>query len=184
MPAPKIMIVRHAEKPAASGAPFGVNIDGNQDPESLIPRGWQRAGALADLFYPSDGKFQAPGLAVPQYLYASEVGKHSNSLRPQQTITPLAEKRGIAIDTKFKKGDEAAMVADAMGRDSIVLIAWEHQDIPSIANQILGNDKTAPQTWPGDRFDLVWIFDWQDGAYSFSQAPQQLLAGDLDTVIS
>lgn len=184
MKATKIMIVRHAEKPADSGAPYGVDSSGNQDPESLIPRGWQRAGALATLFDPADGHFQSPDIAVPQHLYASGVGKHSNSLRPQETITPLSEKLDININNKYKKEDGADMIDDAMGCNGIVLIAWEHQDIPEIANQILGNNTTAPQTWPGDRFDIVWVFDLQNGAYNFSQVPQRLLAGDSDTVIS
>lgn len=76
------------------------------------------------------------------------------------------------------------MIKDAMGCDGIVLIAWEHQDIPGIANLVLGNSTTAPQKWPGDRFDIVWIFYLQNDAYLFSQVPQRLLAGDGDTVIS
>jgi hypothetical protein len=184
MKAQKIMIIRHAEKPADSGAPFGVDINGNQNPESLIPLGWQRAGALTVFFAPTDGKLQNPGIAVPQYLYASGVGKHSNSLRPQETITPLSEKLGTEINSRYKKEDEADMIKDAIGCNGIVLIAWQHQDIPGIANLILGNSTTAPQTWPGDRFDVVWVFDLQKGAYTFSQIPQRLLAGDGDTVIS
>ena len=35
----KIMIIRHAEKPAASGEPFGVTAAGDQDAESLDHRG-------------------------------------------------------------------------------------------------------------------------------------------------
>jgi hypothetical protein len=184
MKAKKIMIIRHAEKPAESGAPFGVDINGKQNPESLIPLGWQRAGTLAALFDPADGKLQNPELAVPQYLYASGVGKHSNSLRPQETIAPLSEKLDIKINSKYQKGDEADMIKDAIGRDGTVLIAWQHQDIPGIANLILGNSTTAPQTWPGDRFDVVWIFDLQNDAYTFNQIPQRLLAGDSDSVIS
>lgn len=76
------------------------------------------------------------------------------------------------------------MIKDAMGCGGIVLIAWEHQDIPGIANLILGNSTTAPQKWPGDRFDIVWIFDLQNDAYVFSQVPQRLLAGDGNAVIS
>ncbi len=184
MKAKKIMIIRHAEKPADSGAPFGVDINGKQNPESLIPLGWQRAGALATLFAPLDGKPQQPGLAIPQFLYASGVGKHSNSLRPQETITPLAEKLGIKINGHYMKQDEEDMLKDALGCDGIVLIAWQHQDIPGIANLILKNSTTAPQTWPGDRFDVVWVFDRHDDAYVFSQIPQQLLAGDGNSGIS
>ncbi len=72
-----------------------------------------------------------------------------------------------------------------MACGGFALIAWEHQDIPTIANAILGNTLTVPQSWPGKRFDVVWIFDWDHGTkrYAFSQVPQQLLAGDLPTVI-
>jgi len=182
----KIMVIRHAEKPADTPPPQGVDVDGNADPESLIPQGWQRAGGVASLFAPARGPLQAPELATPRLLYASGVGKHSHSLRSQETITPLAARLGLTIDTSYAKGDEAAMTADAMAQSGVVLICWEHQDIPAIANQILGNDTGTPQTWPGDRFDVVWVFDLdaRSGTYAFSQVPQLLLAGDLADPIS
>jgi hypothetical protein len=40
MPAQKIMIIRHAEKPEHHGA-RGVDENGNEDRESLTVRGWQ-----------------------------------------------------------------------------------------------------------------------------------------------
>jgi hypothetical protein len=183
--ATKIMVVRHGEKPGGTGSPFGVTVDGSQDTESLIVQGWQRAGGLATLFAPSRGPLQSAELATPQFLYASGIGKHSNSQRPQETITPLGQKISVSIDTDFLKGDETDLVNDAVSQDGIVLICWEHEAIPGIANQILGNNTVAPQTWPGDRFDLVWVFDLDSstGQYSFTQVPQLLLAGDLDTVI-
>jgi hypothetical protein len=46
------MLIRHAEKPAKDGAPFGVNRKGLRSKEALAVRGWQRAGALATLFAP------------------------------------------------------------------------------------------------------------------------------------
>jgi len=52
MPAQKIMIIRHAEKPEHHG-PRGVDENGNEDKESLTVRGWQRAGALVQFFGPS-----------------------------------------------------------------------------------------------------------------------------------
>jgi hypothetical protein len=51
----KIMVIRHAEKPDEAGTTFGVSVEGNQDPEALIVRGWQRAGALTTFFAPPDG---------------------------------------------------------------------------------------------------------------------------------
>jgi len=179
------MVIRHAEKPADTGAPFGVNADGNQDPESLIVQGWQRAGAVASLFAPSRGPLQSPDLSTPQFLYASGTAKHSSSERPQETITPLASKLSLSLNTNFLKGDEANMVKDAISQNGVVLICWEHQAIPDIANNILGNTTTVPQKWPGDRFDLVWVFDLDasTGGYNFTQVPQLLLAGDSNSII-
>ena len=181
----KIMIIRHAEKPAEHGKPHGVNIDGELDAESLVVDGWQRAGALAVLFAPSHGALQNPALVTPEFLFASGVASHGTSERPQETLTPLAAKLGLGINTQALKGQEGQVAALAMACGGFALIAWEHQDIPTIANAILGNTSTVPQTWPGTRFDVVWIFDWDHRTkrYEFSQIPQQLLAGDLPTVI-
>ena len=43
----KIIVIRHAEKPDATDE--GVTPHGAGDKESLIVRGWQRAGALVAL---------------------------------------------------------------------------------------------------------------------------------------
>ena len=48
-----IYIIRHGEKPEepaprrAAPAHRGVDFRGNQNEHSLLPRGWQRSGALA-----------------------------------------------------------------------------------------------------------------------------------------
>jgi hypothetical protein len=83
--ASKVMVIRHAEKPADPPPPAGVTADGAQDPESLIVDGWQRAGALACLFAPSRGPLQSPEIATPQWIYASGIAKHSETARPQET---------------------------------------------------------------------------------------------------
>ena len=50
---------------------------------------------------------------------------------------------------------------------------------PSIANFILGM-QVAPQSWPKDRFDVVFVLTLNplEGTYSFAQVSQLLLAGD------
>ncbi len=64
------------------------------------------------------------------------------------------------------------------------LAAWEHGNIPSIA-LALGNVHPKPPTaWPGDRFDVVWVFTRRNGGgWNFKQIPQLLLHGDKDSVI-
>lgn len=77
------------------------------------------------------------------------------------------------------------MVAAAIACNGAVLIAWEHQRIPAIGNAIVGNKTTVPQKWPGDRFDVVWVFTAKPGGgYAFTQVPQMLLAGDKSSVIN
>jgi hypothetical protein len=183
--ASKIMIIRHAEKPSDSPPPHGVNSNGDHDKESLIVRGWQRAGALAILFAPSNGPLQNPDLSTPQFVYASKVGKDSHSERPQETITPLIDKLGggVTVDFSYSKGQETELAGSAMACNGIVLICWQHQNIPAIAKNmpISPNNKTpVPSEWPDDRYDVVWIFDLDasTAAYTFNEIPQLLLAGD------
>ena len=180
MPATKVMLVRHAEKPSDDGTFKGVSASGASDPEELTARGWQRSGGLVRLFAPRDGKFVDHRLTTPHVIFASAVTKHSKSLRPQHTVLELATILNLPLVLHHSKGDEAALISDAVASDGPVLIAWEHEAIPYIANLILGNSTTCPQKWPGSRFDLVWLFDRPSVSrdWSFAQVPQLLLAGD------
>jgi broad specificity phosphatase PhoE len=179
----KIMVIRHAEKPNGAA---GVMPDGTVDPEALTPTGWQRAGALVGFFLPPGGHFADPHLATPQAVYASGVARHSESLRPQQTVAPIAAKLRLSVNTNHAKGDEAALVEAATMIGGTVLIAWEHEAIPAIAALLLGASQGIPQHWPDDRFDLVWVFDRPNGrgVWTFTQVPQRLLAGDRNDPIA
>ena len=174
------MLIRHAEKPSTSATPYGVTLEGKREKESLTVRGWQRAGALACLFAPANGSFQNPSLAEPQFLYASKPVKHNGSRRPMETVTPLAEKLAIRINANYRKLEADSMLEEAFVCDGVVLICWQHEQIPDIGNHISGNKSTVPQDWPVDRFDMVWVFDRDSTSnrYNFTQVPQSLLMGD------
>src|SRR4051812_30877800 len=129
MPATRILVIRHAEKPSDDGRILGVKHDGTNDKEALTVQGWQRAGALAVLFAPARGPLQSPALAVPGTLFASAPvkkdenganGNGSKSLRPKETITPLADKLGLTINLDFVKGQEAQVAAAAVATDGVV----------------------------------------------------------------
>lgn len=181
----RLMIIRHAEKPDADGQIQGVEINGANDPDSLIPRGWQRAGALVGLFFPPSGSGD-PSL-IPGTIFASLVGHHSHSQRPEETVTPLAQKMGAAQQTPFvtihPMDDLQGLVTDALSRNGTALICWEHHRIPEIV-ALLPNAPTVPQHWPGHRFDMVWIFDRTATGWNFIQKPQLLLDGDSPDPIS
>ena len=165
-----IYIIRHGEKPAdppavASGQappapapPFGVDFQGNQNPHSLLPRGWQRSGALVALFAPALGAPQA-GLQTPATLLSPSYGSQKKTAehRTYQTIQGLSERLGIAIVSSYAEGEEAQLAADVVSSYAgVVLICWEHDHIPSLASSLSTVPGTViPQTWSKDRFDVV-----------------------------
>jgi hypothetical protein len=196
----QIYLIRHGEKPAdppasplgapaaASGPPFGVDIDGNQNEHSLLPRGWQRCGALAALFDPAHASPPA-GLRTPTALYSPTYGNPGKTQvhRTFQTIQGLGALLGLAIQSPLGEGQESALAeAILAGGGDVVLICWEHHRIPALAGAIpTRDDTTIPAVWPGDRFDVIWTFtlDPDTGRYAFGQVPQQLLHGDSATTI-
>ena len=179
------MVIRHAEKPLSFPPSYGVTLEGEREKESLSVRGWQRAGALASFFAPPDRSFHDPSLAAPQFLYASKPTRRNGSRRPLETITPLAEKLAIRINSNFPKPEAEEMLEEVFLCAGVVLVCWQQEYISKIANYILGNNTTAPQDWPEDRFDMVWVFDRNPATtrYSFQQVPQRLLMGDWATPI-
>lgn len=179
------MLIRHAEKPAKDAIPFGVTVEGERNKESLEVRGWQRAGALANLFAPANSRFQHAALAKPQFLFASKPLLRKGSRRPIETLTPLAQKLALRINSSFPRGDFESMADEVISCKGVVLICWQREYIPAIAAYILGHVGTAPLHWPEDCFDMIWVFDMQDSStkYTFKQVPQKLLSGDLITPI-
>ena len=186
MPPQKLMLIRHAEKEPSDGPPpYGVDAQGNQNQHSLTPRGWQRAGALVPFFTEAWARCIEP----PDAIYASKISATiimvdghdiSMSLRPAQTVTPLTDAIGPAkgLQTPFSVGEEAQLAQTILALENgIVLVAWEHNHIPIIAQAF---SSKAPATWPGSRFDDVWVFTRsKSGRYRFDEIAQSLLSGDL-----
>ena len=183
--AAKIMLIRHGEKPPPSNPPHGISHVGERDKECLTVRGWQRAGALAALFAPPNG-LQIPNLAKPHFLFASKPLKRGGSQRALQTLTPLAEKLGMRVNIKYPRDRFEEMLEEVYASDGVVLISWQHDYLPLIANDILGNRTVVAQKWPEGRFDIVWVFDRdrKSETYQFKEVPQCLLSGDSTTPIS
>jgi hypothetical protein len=185
-----IYIIRHAEKPLKPPL-SGVDYEGGHNEHSLLPRGWQRSGALAALFHPDFGPVRA-GLRTPTALVAPSWGHPGKTAahRSYQTIQGLSEHLELPITSQFTQGQEQQL-ADSLVRShsGIVLICWEHKRIPVIASALpVVSGTVIPRKWPGDRYDVIWSFALVPGPgpvrYAFSQIPQRLLAGDAGTVIA
>jgi hypothetical protein len=186
-----ILIIRHAEKPDADGD-SGVDSSGISDPKSLTPRGWQRAGAWAELFAPA---FKENGvLPKPNALFASAPATHaelataageSKSRRPTETITPLATKSGLKIDLRFGKGNETDLAAALLEIEGVVLVCWQHENIAAIAQAISPTTRDIPTKWPGDRFNVIFSFTRPDSEtpWTFRQFCPVMLAEDAADAI-
>jgi hypothetical protein len=217
----KIMMIRHGEKPGKP--PYenfsGINYQGQQDNCSLIPRGWERGGAIANLFYPTNGVFQSPHLISPGIIFAASPGDLSvicpppatkdddtdpPSKRPYETVMALNAKLNLtpfSFNYMYESQEFGNMVQLilALGVEySTALISWQHQLIlPAtstancIVNELLEQTNTPTTlvyeegmpsySWPGDRYDMVLVFDRPTGSgpfTSFRQVPQMLLPGD------
>jgi len=211
MGATKIMVIRHGEKPGNYNGVqyFGVNnlgsVAGAEGAKHLTTRGWERAGALVTLFSAPWGP-KSP-LLTPKFLFASDptskqgddAGDEGPSQRPYETLTALASKLSLTIDTSHGKNHYAKMVKAALACNGPVLISWQHEDIalktktndPGISEEILTQTGARatfniPTNWPsgpaGARYDLVFVFDRPSGdgpITNFTLVAQQLLARDL-----
>jgi hypothetical protein len=177
------MLIRHAEKPTDTQG--GVGMAGESDPNSLRIEGWQRAGALVRFF----AEPTARGIVTPTALFAGayQKAKHgvllpdTKSVRPFHTLSPLAARLNLPIDACFPTGDEAGLAVALLRVRGSVLVAWEHKHIPLIAAALpVRNARDVPGTWPGQRYDVVFLFKLaEDGkTYVFSQVPQLALPGD------
>jgi hypothetical protein len=178
-----LLMIRHGEKP--SDGDLGVDEQGSANPDGLIPKGWERAGALVTLFAPNSTTLSStlprPGaLVTPKYPEPVH--------RPYLTLLPLSQRLGVTIESEHAVGaDPAKIVNSLIALDTmVVLVCWEHEHLVNIADAVanivpVANPEDVPASWPDDRFDVLWRFDLdeQTGKWTFASLDQRLLAGDL-----
>ncbi|GLS21492.1 hypothetical protein GCM10007874_45090 [Labrys miyagiensis] len=105
------------------------------------------------------------------------------TLKPASPKFPKSQNRSdlgprrVPLITAYLKDDHEGLAADVKSRSGIVLIAWEHKLIPTIAGLVAPSAGT-PATWP-DWFDLIWICDRSSTGWIYSERRQALLAGDV-----
>jgi hypothetical protein len=193
MSALTVLVIRHAEKPDPNDPDLGPGLTatGMEDKDSLVIRGWQRAGTRAALFGAGMAGLDFP---KPDIVYAADPAQSSSregfhSKRPFETIVALCNRLHISPIIAHGVDDEVALVNEVQQLTGVVLIYWEHKRIvDAILPELTKGQKLPhlPTRWDVTRFDVVLRFDRvQTGApWSFRQLFPRLLTGDLDVPLS
>ena len=194
----QIFIIRHGEK---IGDPKKDNDGGRH----LSIRGSARAAGLPSLFAPAlpqlscklrhhhyEGeeefigvyrqiplKGTAPRFTAPDFIFATQMSKHSN--RPIETVTPLAAALDQHIDDDYADDDKdikkmvSAILNEQAFVGKVVLVCWHHGTIPDIAK---GLGIAKPPKWDGKVFDRIWQITFPKGKATLTDSAQMLLYGD------
>jgi broad specificity phosphatase PhoE len=159
-----ILVVRHAEKPAAG--------------PDLSDAGKKRAEALPALFKKSPTRPNP--FPTPDFIIATKKSDESN--RPVETVEPLSKELKLDIDHKIKNSDFARLAEELLTSPKYdgktVLVCWHHGKIPNLLHALGINPK--PGDIGDDVFDRVWIvtFDDKGKAKPLVVQPQALMPND------
>jgi hypothetical protein len=159
----QVIIIRHAEKPPTGN---GLSLQGKE-----------RAAALAPYFLGTDALLKH---GAPVAIYAQAKKHETSSVRPIETVRPLADALHLTINDKFARDDFKSMVKEIMHADEYndrtVVICWEHKVIPEIAAACGVSD---PPTDFKDVYDRTWIITFRSNQTPrFQDLPQELMFRD------
>jgi hypothetical protein len=137
-----IILMRHAEKPP------------DKSRAELSEAGRARAARLV--------------VRVPELLGRPDVllaaADKTGSIRPRETLEPLAAATGLAIrqfpDHESERLAEALLTdPDFAGRR--LVISWRHKALPTLARALGAPPKLCPDPWPQALYDLILRFDYE-----------------------
>jgi hypothetical protein len=143
-----IVFLRHGEKPSGG---YG----------QLTCQGLQRALALPQVLINRYG--------APQYLFAPnptvtvpDAAGNFYYVRPIATIEPTAIRLGLPLNTRYGYNDAAGVQAELTSgtySSSTVFVAWEHQYLVTIAQNIMntyGGGAAVP-VWTSGDYDSLYV---------------------------
>jgi len=160
----QILLIRHAEKPDIGNG--------------LSENGLKRAQELRSYFEnnPAVTKF-----GTPVAIYAMKPKDAEGSIRPIQTVTPLANDLGLKIHADYLREDIQSLSHDILSNSDydgkMVLICWEHKIIPDIVVALGVNSR--PQDWSDSDFWTVFEINYNNNkASSFKTFSEHVMPGD------
>ncbi len=161
----QILLIRHAEKPKDKAR------------TELSLKGYERAAALVPFFLKNPAYLEN---GPPVAIYAQTAAHETSSIRPIETVTPLAAELGQKVITTYHRDDYERMVKDILSNPKYegktILISWGHRVIGKMAHAFGATN--APSKWPSV-FDRVWRISYKpNGTITFEDLPQKLLYKD------
>lgn len=132
-------------------------------------------------FLSSKGQLRAERFAVyylkyfhkPDYIFATKVGdsvnlKESESMRPLQTVAPLANQlaydnpKGFSVNTSYFNEHYVQLaqilLKNSLYKNKMILICWHHGRINQLA-QALGATESLKK-WPANNYDSVYVLKY------------------------
>jgi hypothetical protein len=141
----QVIIIRHAEKPAK----------GNQ----LCAAGYQHAAELVSYFQTNKDVTE---YGTPEAIYAMAPSSSDGTLRPIETVTPLATALGQPVLHPYSRKQLAPLVNAIMTNPAysgkMVLVCWEHTVIPELIAQFGVGSPLGP--WADSDFTSVYRIDF------------------------
>ena len=147
----KVVIIRHGEKP--------------KDGDNLNCQGFNRSLALPKVLF---GKF---GTASTILVPTVKAGIQTKQSRMFQTISPYAVKYAININSSYDDNDVKDVAADVKSRTGVVILVWEHNNIPKLAKALGVQNVTG---WPNSDFDSIWVVTYDNGTATLTKDTEGL----------
>ena len=144
-----VVLVRHGEKP-------------DKGLGQLNCKGLNRALALPAVIAKVFGKPDAIFAPNPSEQKMDD-GKPYDYIRPLATIEPTAISFGMPVHASLGVSDTDGLrtaLEQPLYRHALILVAWEHKYIETIARGLLadyGGDQALVPKWNGDDFDSIYV---------------------------
>ncbi|MGH7869286.1 MAG: hypothetical protein ACREP9_17025, partial [Candidatus Dormibacteraceae bacterium] len=143
----------------------------------LSERGQARSRALAALL--TTNLVLVPNRS-PAALFAPRFTRRGHTLRPSETLEPLAHQLKLPVQTTYSSTGYAALakhiLADPALDGKTVVVCWIHDYLPDLAKAF--GVKPKPTRWRGSIYDRVWVINYQGDQAFMKDLPQKLLPGD------
>jgi hypothetical protein len=147
-----IVFIRHGEKP-------------DEGLGQLTCQGLNRALALPKVIHKLFGKPDAIFAPNPSS-QKEDSGKSYYYVRPLATVEPTAIQFGLPVHTSLDYSDEAGLQSalesrlSSNSKNTVILVAWEHKVIQTVARALLAAHRGDPETvpkWHGKDFDSIFV---------------------------